>query len=907
MADRFASTSHRKRILAWSTFMLVGGTLGASALTITILYNAHFSAELDDLQSMVMTQARFMESVARFDAVHSRHDHPQGAKGATLSQIIDAHKSVQAFHETGEFLLAQRTGDRIVFLLPRRFQTDTHQDTVPWRSNLVEPMRRALRGEHGTIVGLDYRGERVLAAYARIDVLDLGLVAKEDIAEIRAPFITAGAIAAGATLLLLLVGVGVSYRVTDPMIQRIEISEKKVRAALAELETQKFALDEHAIVAITDPSGTITYVNDKFCEISQYTREELIGRKHRLVNSGHHPRAFFAELWRTIAAGRVWHGDICNRAKDGSLYWVNTSIVPFKDRSGQIMQYVAIRSNVTERRLFEVELEAARRQADHANVAKSEFLANMSHEIRTPMTAILGFAENLLDSSRPESERVNCVHTIRRNGEHLLGLINDILDLSKIEAGKMTIEHVACHPCQIIADVVSLMRVRADAKGLSLKFEYTGAIPGTIQCDPTRLRQILINLTGNAIKFTEQGCVRLVTELVERNGEPHLQFDVVDTGVGLTEAQMGKLFNAFGQADTSTTRKFGGTGLGLAISKRFAELLGGDITVAATEVGVGSTFRVTVATGSLSGVKMLDDPMSATVLTDDATAGSRAIPSNLDGLRILLAEDGPDNQRLISFVLKKAGADVTVVENGKLALDAALAARDDGKPFDVILMDMQMPVMDGYEATGCLRLQGYHRPIIALTAHAMAGDREKCIRAGCDDYASKPIDRAVLLKQIGKLVDTTRARPAPVQDEPVAEPLLLTGCRILMAEDCPANQRLLRFVLAKEGADVSLQENGKLAVEAALSAREAGRAFDIILMDMQMPVMDGYEATRMLRRKGFVTPIIAVTAHAMTGDKEQCLLAGCDDYHTKPIDRTKLIEMIRHRWSGAAVLSATAS
>jgi len=883
--------------------MLVGGTLGASALTITILYDAHFSNELGDLQSMVTTQARFMESVARFDAVHSQHDHPGGARGATLSQITDAHKSIQAFHETGEFLLAQRQGDRIVFLLPRRFQTDAHVDSIPWRSDLAEPMRRALGGEHGTIIGLDYRGKRVLAAYAHVDILDLGLVAKQDVAEIRAPFVAAGAIAAGASLLLLLIGLGVSYRVTDPMIQRLEISERRARAALLALETQKFALDEHAIVAITDPSGLITYVNDKFCEISQYTREELIGQNHRIVNSGHHPRAFFAELWRTIAAGRVWHGDLCNRAKDGSLYWVNTTIVPFKDNSGRITQYVAIRSNVTDRRLFEEELETARRQADHANVAKSEFLANMSHEIRTPMTAILGFAENLLDPDQPESERISAIHTIRRNGEYLLGLINDILDLSKIEAGKMTVEQVACHPCRIIAEVASLVRVRADAKGLPFHFEYNGPIPQTIHCDPTRLRQILINLTSNAIKFTEQGSVRLVTELIERNGEPQLQFDVIDTGIGLTEAQIGRLFKPFGQADGSTTRTFGGTGLGLAISRRFAKMLGGDVTVAATEVGVGSTFRATVNTGSLSGVSMLDDPMSATVLAEDTTAVAQDIQTNLAGLRILLAEDGPDNQRLISFVLKKAGAEVSVVENGKLALDAASAARDRGKPFDVILMDMQMPVMDGYEATGCLRLQGYRRPIIALTAHTMAGDREKCIAAGCDDYASKPIDRAALLTQVSKLVHATCPRPAPDRVEPVTAPLLLSGCRILMAEDCLANQRLIRLVLEKEGATPTIKENGKLAVEAALAARAAGRPFDIILMDMQMPVMDGYEATRALRREGFVTPIIAVTAHAMTGDREQCLMAGCDAYHTKPIDRTKLIEMIRDHWVGAPVLS----
>ncbi len=210
--------------------------------------------------------------------------------------------------------------------------------------------------------------------------------------------------------------------------------------ALVELESQKHALDEHSIVAVTDTSGKITYVNDKFCRISKYSREELIGQDHRIINSGYHPRTFFAELWKTIAAGNVWHGEVCNRAKNGSLYWVDTTIVPFRDADGRITQYVAIRTDITDRKRAEEELINAKEAAEVANRAKSEFLANMSHEIRTPMTAILGFAENMLDASQSESEKLNCIHTIRRNGDCLLGLINDILDLSKIEAGKMTIE-----------------------------------------------------------------------------------------------------------------------------------------------------------------------------------------------------------------------------------------------------------------------------------------------------------------------------------------------------------------------------------------------------------------------------------------------------------------------------------
>ncbi|MFH1417732.1 MAG: response regulator, partial [Planctomycetota bacterium] len=410
------------------------------------------------------------------------------------------------------------------------------------------------------------------------------------------------------------------------------------------------------------------------------------------------------------------------------------------------------------------DLAAARDAAEVANRSKSAFLANMSHEIRSPMTAILGFAEQLVQPGLSELERTDAISTINRNGQHLLEIINDILDISKIEAGRMTVERKGCDPCQIVADVTSLIGVRVRETGLTFDTEYIGATPERIKTDPTRLRQILINLIGNAVKFTEEGGVRLIVRYVGEGDAPYMQFDVLDSGIGMTSEQVDRLFHPFTQADDSMTRRFGGTGLGLVISKHFAKMLGGDVTVVESREGVGTHFRATVAAEPLDATRLIDAPNNTLrPARADQEGASNAAEDALVGLRILLAEDALDNQRLISFVLKKAGAEVAVAGNGKIAVELALAASAEEHPYDVILMDMQMPIMDGYAATGMLRREGYAGPIIALTAHAMEGDRENCAQTGCDDYATKPIDRCVLIQQVARWArDGAEARPQGV-------------------------------------------------------------------------------------------------------------------------------------------------
>ncbi len=391
-------------------------------------------------------------------------------------------------------------------------------------------------------------------------------------------------------------------------------------------------------------------------------------------------------------------------------------------------------------------LRTSRDESQVANRIKGAFLASMSHEIRTPLTAIVGFSDLLLGRPRSAEEHEEFIRTIKRNGEHLLTITNDILDLSKIEAGKMRVENVVTSPTEIVAEVCSMLRAPAIEKGLNLEVTYDGPIPKNIRTDPTRLRQALINLVGNAIKFTESGGISIVAGLATsaQDKNPMLRISVTDTGIGLTSVQMGDLFVPFLQADIETSRKFGGTGLGLSITKHLAELLGGDVSVI-SEIGKGSTFTMTIQTGSLEGVPILVKP------TEAGVQGSAALPEKftLKG-RILLAEDGVSNQKLISTYLREAGCSVDIAPNGQQAIEKAMVNWRGGLPYDLVLMDMLMPVVDGYQATAQLRQQGYTRPIVALTANALASDRNKCLNTGCNDFMTKPIEPLAFMKMVEK-------------------------------------------------------------------------------------------------------------------------------------------------------------
>jgi signal transduction histidine kinase/DNA-binding response OmpR family regulator len=471
-----------------------------------------------------------------------------------------------------------------------------------------------------------------------------------------------------------------------------------------------------------------------------------------------------------------------------------------------VVSAMLIMRDLRNRKLAELELQRARAEAVAANAAKSAFLANMSHEVRTPLTAILGYADLLLGPSPDERERSRYLLTMRRSGEHLLSIINDVLDLSKIEAGRMQLESIDCRLVDILADVDSFIRPRATTKGVGFGVDYASPIPDRILTDPTRLRQVLVNLAGNAVKFTDHGSVRVIVRHEQIHGASTLLIEVADTGIGITATQQAALFEPFAQADVSTTRRYGGTGLGLSISRRLAQIMGGDLSVV-SEINRGSTFRFAVPVSIVPGSEMLVSGEAHRVF---AAARMPAPPAPKISARILLAEDGPENREVISLHLTRAGCEVTIAEEGQSAVQKALAAEAAGTPFDVILMDMQMPVMDGYTATSRLRDAGYKGAIVALTANAMMEDRDRCLQAGCDEYFAKPVDVPELLRLIEQLSGKTGVEVPTVMATLLNDPVLRDLTR-KFGESTIASVETLRALLRDKRFDELAATAHKLA------------------------------------------------------------------------------------------------
>lgn len=909
------------------------------------------------------------------------------------------------------------------------------------------------------------------------------------------------------------------------LVHQREEAERELQKALDDLADQKLALDQHGIVSITDGEGQIVYANDKLCEISGYSREELVGETHRLLRSDVHPTGFFTEMWAVILAAKVWHGEICDRAKSGQLYWLQTTIVPRKGHGARPTQFISISTDITARKRMEAEIKAAEARllritnavpgvvyqcevkdgvtrytfvservmeirgfsaqelmadggisaaqideqdrercvrgvieagknrsswiddyrinmpdgtlrwlrgsirpedelgangatiftgiwqdvtaikeasarlrdvtenipvavfqshlatdgrisfpfcslalericgvhpdeiridaapalnrvdrddaqalteailnsaitgqawsmdfrvrhrttkeslwvhgeaqprratdggtlwngyladisdvkrvseelrrakegAEAANRAKSDFLANMSHEIRTPMNGVIGMTDLALDTPLND-EQHEYLSIIKSSSEALLKVINDILDFSKIEAGKLDIERIAFHLGRTVGQTLKAQAVRAHSKGLDLVCDIDADVPMAVMGDPGRLRQVLMNLVGNAVKFTERGDVVVRVSLESAaDGTNHVKFSVSDTGIGIPSNKLLTIFDAFSQEDSSITRRYGGTGLGLSISARLVEALGGRIEVSSVP-GKGSRFYFTLP---------LDDDPKASI--DVRSTGG------INGLKVLIADDHLTNRVVLANTLIGMGAKVHSVDSGVDALAWLQGQQSDGSPCDLVLLDARMPGLDGFETAEKIRKLPHCEDLtlVMLSSAGLQGDAKRSRDVGFSAYLSKPFTREDLVQIILRARGETRGPNEQlvtrhvIQDEQI-------GMTILLVEDHIVNQKLALTWLNRWGHRVTLAVNGQEALD-----QLASNTFDVVLMDMMMPVMDGLEATRRFRasESGTRTPIIAMTANAMQSDRDACLAVGMDDFISKPIKPEEL-------------------
>lgn len=673
--------------------------------------------------------------------------------------------------------------------------------------------------------------------------------------------------------------------------EELEKTTQQAKLAFSELEEQKFALDQHSIVAITDVKGTITFANEKFSEISGYEMDELIGQNHRKLNSGVHDKEFFRIMYRTISNGNVWNNEVCNKTKDGQLYWLDTTIVPFMGRDGKPKSYIAIRTDITERKKAELELVKAKEAAEAATQQKSEFLANMSHEIRTPMNGVIGMTGLLLDTELEAKQRSYAESTMS-SAEALLSIINDILDFSKIEAGKMELELLPFNLQTLMDDVSELMAMKCREKNIEMLLHFKPDTETNVIGDPGRIRQILLNILSNAIKFTEEGSIVLTVDSSEViDGKTIISVSVEDSGIGIDDDKLDKIFNKFDQEDGSTTRKYGGTGLGLAICRQLCHLMEGDIKVDSHK-GHGSVFSFT---------------MKLSITNEDAISSIQVGDiSKLDGLKTLIVDDLDIARTILIEQLSSLNLNIEIAASGQMALEKLKSAIADKSPFDIVITDFHMPEMDGEMLTAKIKENKLleQGALLFITSSPRKGDGSRLKQLGFDGYLTKPT-RALDVPQIMSLIwnakqegkDIPLVTRHMVQEVKIGnkQKLKLKNTHILLAEDNTVNLMVATEYLERYGCSVTPAGNGLEAISQFKISD-----FDMIFMDCQMPEMDGYEATGVIRqwedlKKLERTPIVAFTANAMQGDKEKCLVVGMDDYISKPVSKNSLEDILK-KW-----------
>ena len=686
-------------------------------------------------------------------------------------------------------------------------------------------------------------------------------------------------------------------------ITKRTIAERELAAKTQDLQKTKEQLEQFIETSldpmvIGDVDGIIVKANQSFLDFLGYTASEVIGGKafqftplegtyesttgeQIVIGSEYYDEAYvrIAELFEKDKLLN-WVTYFLN--KKNQLVPITENIVLVRNDAGDVTASLGIIRDITEQRKAELALIASKELAEAANRSKSAFLANMSHEIRTPMNGVIGFTEMLLDTALDVEQR-EFAHTIKRSGEALLSLISDILDFSKIEAGHIEIEAL-CFDVEMLAyDACEMVRPRLGSRDVELLCRIGDNVPALVGGDPHRFRQVMLNLMGNAVKFTDHGEIELSLDVEQELGDRILLHTRVrDTGIGILHEKLEAVFEMFQQADTSTTRKYGGTGLGLSICRKIATLMGGHCW-AESVPGKGSTFHFTAWLGQ-----------------KEKRPVRRGASVALAGKKVFITDDNLTNLEILTHVLEEAGMKVTGCTNGKDTLEEIRKSSEAGQPFDICVLDVRMPVMSGYEVARQIRASfGDGLPLLAFTS-STEGGANKCLASGFNGFLPKPIKRIKLYQMIERLIGEATSG---AQEENAPEHRIVTqhslqedakhSAVILLAEDNPVNQALAVKLLSKAGYSVTVANNGKEAVE-KFSA-DPGQ-YDIILMDIQMPELNGFAATQELRSRGYAEiPIVAMTANAMAGDKEKCLEAGMNDYMAKPIKREIVFAMLR-KW-----------
>ncbi len=834
-----SSSNYHTRIMIFSVVIFSIFTVLLSGIIIWFWYDTAFEEQEKRLLERVQIHSNFIDDLQK-DVINDKE-----MAIANIDELIKTFQLDKGFGETGEFTLALHQGDKINFLLTNDHFGLENPVSVAWNSPMAEAMRLALDGQSGVMVGLDYRGKEVLAAYEAIESLNMGIVAKIDLSEINQPFFMTIFIVLEIACVIIVIGVFSLIYLLDPILNHLAESEERFRAlfdgprGIFVFNAKKTIIDANAaicemlsytkpellgltieditdpkdivrtealrntalkddatfyrfekrylkkdgtmfcgnivvslihnregnpiysivtvedisrrkqdenkirqlsmaieqspsVVIITNPKGKIEYVNPKFTEITGYSYSEVLGKNPNILSSGSQSYKYYKELWESLLSGKEYRSEMQNQKKDGSFYWEYCSFSAIKNTDGNITNFIKVAEDISDRKKNEAELKQAKEDAESANSAKSEFLANMSHEIRTPMNAVIGFSQ-LLSSLITDKKQRSFLDSIQTAGKSLLALINDILDLSKIEAGRLEIHKEAVNIEVICQEIQQIFSLKMAEKGLDFIVKIDDNLPKGLLLDEIRLRQVLLNLVGNAVKFTKTGSIKLLVNKLsktEKDSGFNLVISVEDTGIGIQKQEQEIIFESFRQQSGQSNREYGGTGLGLSISKRLVEMMNGQISVKST-LGKGSSFEITLFDVIVSDIKPLKKDI---ILYDNVV---------FEAAKILIVDDIESNRHFLREWLYTFNMEVLEAEDGYEALLLA----EECKP-DFILMDIRMPIMDGYEATKRLKENPITNkiPVIALTASVKL---EKDVKKSCfDGFLDKPIDTNKLLNEL---------------------------------------------------------------------------------------------------------------------------------------------------------------